>query len=95
MRMIHEDYYDAPTPTPRVTDKRKGVVVYPSIVPAKAYGGYGAKTAGSSVGLPSVMPNKRTSVKRPSYSRTGGGDEAMAMVNDASWGSAEQRRYRR
>ena len=95
MRMVHEEYYDAPKPAPlpRVTEKRKATAVYSSTISSKAYGGYGSKNAGTSVGLPSIMPKTKASVRRPSYSREGGGDEAMAIVNDASWGSAEQRRY--
>ena len=102
MRMIHEEYYEAAPqtkPVPRAASKRTATVT--SVIPTKAYGGYGSKTAGSSVGLPSVMPKrtasvrKSTSVRKPSYAKPGGGDEAMATTLDASWGSAEQRRYRR
>lgn len=93
MRMIKEEYYDTPKPVPvprAVPDKRKATVV----VTPKAYGGYGAKTAGSSVGLPSVMP-KRSVARKPSVAKRGGGDEAMALAMDNSWGSAEQRRYKK
>ena len=98
MRMVYEEYYDAPKPMPlsRVPSaKRK--VTYGSTVPVSAFGGYGTKTAGSSVGLSSVAAKsaRRSSVAKPSASRYGGGDEAMAIMNSASWGSAEQRRYRK
>lgn len=104
MRMMHEEYYDSPKqmPLPRVpTTKRKATVTYASTVPAAAFGGYGNKTAGSSVGLPSVgapATRRRSSVSKPSASvaRYGGGDEAMQIGNSASWeSSAEQRRYSR
>jgi len=106
MRMVYEDYYDTPKamPLPRAPSapKRKPTVTYASTVPVSAFGGYGTKTAGSSVGLPSVLAapsaKKRSSVARPSASiaRYGGGDEAMAIANSASWdSSAEQRRYTR
>ena len=106
MRMVYEEYYDTPKamPLPRVPSatKRKATVTYASTVPVSAFGGYGSKTAGSSVGLPSVLGassvKKRSSVAKPSAStaRYGGGDEAMAIANSASWeSSAEQRRYRK
>ena len=106
MRMVYEEYYDTPKamPLPRVPSatKRKATVTYASTVPVSAFGGYGSKTAGSSVGLPSVLAapsvKKRSSVAKPSAStaRYGGGDEAMAIANSASWeSSAEQRRYRK
>lgn len=100
MRMVSEEYYDAPKamPLPRVPSaKRKATVTYASTVPVSAFGGYGTKTAGSSVGLPSVAPARsaRKSVAKPS-ARYGGGDDAMQIGNSASWeSSAEQRRYRR
>ena len=96
MRMIHEEYYEEaprPKPVPRATSKRTATVT--SVVSTKAYGGYGSKTAGASVGLPSLMPIRKSSVRKPSYAKRGGGDEAQAMAQDESWGSAEQRRYRR
>ena len=104
MRMVYEEYYDTPKamPLPRVpATKRKPTVTYASAVPTSAFGGYGTKTAGSSVGLPSVLAAKavrRSSVARPSgaIARYGGGDEAMQIGNSASWeSSAEQRRYRK
>lgn len=104
MRMVYEEYYDSPKamPLPRVpTAKRKATVTYSSTVPVAAFGGYGTKTAGSSVGLPSVgaaATKRRSSVAKPSASvaRYGGGDEAMQIGNSASWeSSAEQRRYRK
>ena len=97
MRMIHEEYYDEPKarPAPRVKTAKASV----SLVTPKSFGGYGGKSAGASVGLPSVMPSKGTSaarsVRRPSVAQRGGGDEAMAIVQDASWSSAEQRRVRK
>ena len=91
MRMIYEEYYDTPKAAPRaVPDTPKATVVVH--VTPKAYGGYGAKTAGASVGLPSVMP-KRSVARKPSVAKRGGGDEAMAATLDNSWGSADQRRY--
>lgn len=99
MRMINEEYYEEaprPKPVPRVTSKRTATVT--SVIPTKAYGGYGSKTAGASVGLPSLMPIRKSSVRKPSYAKRGGGDEAMQIGNSASYGSygsAEQRRYRK
>ena len=105
MRMVYEEYHDTPKAMPltRVPSaRRKATVTYASTVPVSAFGGYGTKTAGSSVGLPSVLAapsvKKRSSVAKPSASiaRYGGGDEAMAIANSASWdSSAEQRRYGR
>lgn len=91
MRMINEEY-NAPDPVavPRSTDSRKAVVM----VTPKAFGGYGAKNAGASVGLPSILP-KRSATRKPSVSKRGGGDEAMATMLDDSWGSADQRRFRK
>ena len=97
MRMIHDEYYDEPEKRETAARKApagKATVVYPSVVAPKAYGGYGAKNAGASVGLPSVMPN-RSATRKPSHAKRGGGDGAIATTLEGSWGNASQRRYKK